>query len=326
LDQKEAILLDTDIGGDIDDALCLAYLLAQPRCELLGITTVGGNPIKRAMIADAVCRALGRSDVPIHSGAPAGGMLNSHVAERPEHQEAILERWEHREDFAPAGAIDHMRAVIRSRPNQVTLLAIGPLTNIGLLFALDPELPSLLKRLVLMCGSFYHGGPSKRESNALSDPYAAAIVYNAAAPFHLSVGLDVTYHCGMPLTEGLEFLRGRVPQVVMDAADAWAPRRHYPYIYYHDPLAAAVIFDPAICSYEDGEASVEITSPVAKGATYWMKAGEASSHRIAVSVDVERFFDHFFRVVSGGPVPLDVVRRLTARYEPPIGNLRGKWQ
>lgn len=62
------LLLDTDIGTDIDDAVALAYLLRQPRCELLGITTVTGEADKRAALADAVCRAAGRTDIPIHVG------------------------------------------------------------------------------------------------------------------------------------------------------------------------------------------------------------------------------------------------------------------
>ena len=61
------ILLDTDIGSDIDDSLCLAYLLAQPECDLLGITTVSGEPEKRAMLADVICKHAGRA-VPIYPG------------------------------------------------------------------------------------------------------------------------------------------------------------------------------------------------------------------------------------------------------------------
>ena len=63
----QKILLDTDIGGDIDDAICLAYLLKEPQCDLLGITTVCGEPEKRAAVADAICRAAGRQ-VPIVAG------------------------------------------------------------------------------------------------------------------------------------------------------------------------------------------------------------------------------------------------------------------
>src|SRR5690625_3689584 len=61
----EKILLDTDIGNDIDDAFCLAYLLAQPRCELLGITTATGDTQQRAALVDALCQTAGRTDIPI---------------------------------------------------------------------------------------------------------------------------------------------------------------------------------------------------------------------------------------------------------------------
>lgn len=67
---SEKILLDTDIGSDIDDALCLAYLLAQPRCQLLGITTVSGQVEERARLASALCRHAGM-DIPIFPGAEA---------------------------------------------------------------------------------------------------------------------------------------------------------------------------------------------------------------------------------------------------------------
>ena len=66
------LLFDTDIGSDIDDAVCLAYLLRQPRCELLGVTTVSGQPRARAALADAVCQAAGRRDIPIHAGSEQG--------------------------------------------------------------------------------------------------------------------------------------------------------------------------------------------------------------------------------------------------------------
>ena len=62
------VLLDTDIGSDIDDAVALAYLLRQPRCELVGITTVSGDVQKRAALAEVTCRAGGREDIPIHCG------------------------------------------------------------------------------------------------------------------------------------------------------------------------------------------------------------------------------------------------------------------
>ena len=92
--EKIPVLLDTDIGSDIDDAICLSYLLRQPRCELLGITTVSGKPQERAALAEAVCRAAGHKDVPIHSGVAQG--LNMGIVQPECPQSEVLARFEHR--------------------------------------------------------------------------------------------------------------------------------------------------------------------------------------------------------------------------------------
>ena len=200
------ILLDTDIGSDIDDAVCLAYLLRQPRCELLGITTVTGEAQKRAMLADAICRAAGRTDIPIHSGAEQPFLIAQQQPLAP--QSEILADFPHRDEFAPNTAVEFLRQTIRRRPGEITLLTIGPLTNIGLLFALDPEIPRMLKGLVLMSGIFTTGGPGAREWNTMGDPHASAIVYRAPVTPHLSIGLDVTLRCQMDAQECRQRLHG----------------------------------------------------------------------------------------------------------------------
>src|SRR5579862_4416202 len=217
------VLLDTDIGSDIDDAVCLAYLLRQPQCELLGISTVSGEPQQRAALADAVCRAAGRKNVPIHSGCNTAIYGKIMQPECP--QAAILPRFDHRapEEFKPNTAVQFLREMIHSHPNEVTLLAIGPMTNLGLLFSLDPDAAKLLKRLVLMCGIFTHRlngmGPSNREWNALNDPFSTAITYRAAAPSHISIGLEVTCKCKMPSTECVDrFKKIGGPLSVVSAA------------------------------------------------------------------------------------------------------------
>lgn len=289
------VLLDTDIGSDIDDAVALAYLLRQPRCELLGVTTVTGQARERAMLADAVCRAAGRDDVPIHCGAEQPILLAQQQPEAP--QAAALERWPHRDDFAPNTAVAFMRQVVHSRPGEVTLLAIGPLTNVGLLFALDPEVPRLLRSLVLMCGVYTNrvAGVGPREWNAMGDPHATAVVFNARPPLHLSVGLEVTTQCQMEAAVCRQRFQGGPLDVVADMAEVWFQMR--PLITFHDPLAAALIFEPELCGYEDGLVSVELKSDHVMGMTHWDAHSAHKPHRIALTVDPPRFFAHYFGVV-----------------------------
>src|SRR5512145_3039577 len=146
------LLLDTDIGSDIDDAVCLAYLLANPMCELQGITTVTGEGEKRAQIASALCKVAGKQ-VPIYVGREEP--LLPGLKWQPKCPQAdALSRWPHDVDFPRGQAVEFLRRKIRAYPGEVTLLAIGPLTNVAALFAADAEIPSLLKSLVLMGGVF----------------------------------------------------------------------------------------------------------------------------------------------------------------------------
>src|SRR5512142_1257405 len=172
------ILLDTDIGTDVDDAVCLAYLLSHPDCELLGITTVTGEAAKRASLASVLCTAAGK-DVPIYPGAeqPMQGEQRQPVAQQAD----ALARWPHQAEFAQDQAVDFMAQTIRAHPRQVTLLTIGPLTNVGMLFSSYPDSPPLLAGLVTMGGNFDPElAPEDRfEWNLGADAHASSMVYNA---------------------------------------------------------------------------------------------------------------------------------------------------
>ena len=289
------LLLDTDIGSDIDDAIFLAYLLAKPECELLGITTVSGEPQKRAMLASAICQAAGQN-VPIFPGAPLPFLIPAH---QPLAQQATaLERWPHQTEFVEGHAIGFLRETIRRHPGEVTLLAIGPMTNVALLFALDPEIPHLLKALYMMIGSFNSGiafEGMRNEWNALNDPHATAAIYRAAAPVQRSVGLDVTLQVQMDAAEVRRRFQAPLLRPVLDMAEVWVQSR--PEVTFHDPLDAVSIFDPQVCTYMRGQVDVELASTRLAGVTYF-RADETGPHEVALGVDPQRFFTEYFGVTT----------------------------
>lgn len=297
--EKTPIILDTDIGSDIDDALCLAYLLHQPQCELLGITTVSGEPLQRAMLADAVCKAVGRSDISIHPGCEQPLVIEQRQKIAP--QKEVLGRWSHRQDLEPNSAVRFLRDMIRSRPGEITLLAIGPLTNIGLLFRLDPEIPSLLKSLVLMGGAFsfpLRGMRLPVEWNMMLDPHAAAMVYAAKGLHVTAIGLDVTTQCVLSADVCRNQLRGGVLDLVREAAEVWFKVR--PEITFHDPLAAVAIFRPELMQYDAGCVSIELVSEPLAGMTLLDSSSETRTHKVARTVDADGFLREYFGVVRGG--------------------------
>jgi purine nucleosidase len=249
------LLLDTDIGSDIDDAVCLAYLLAQPECELLGITTVTGEAAARASLASALCLVAGKS-IPIYPGREEPLLIAQQQPLAP--QAAALSRWPHATDFPRGQAVEFLRQTIRRHPGEVVLLCIGPLTNVAALFAADAEIPSLLKGLVLMCGVFARWWPDHApwEWNAHLDPTAAAIVYRAAPKLHRSIGLDVTRKVTMPSADVRARFQAPLLRPVLDFAEVWF--RGSDTITFNDPLAAATIFDESICGFVRGEVDIEL--------------------------------------------------------------------
>lgn len=282
------ILLDTDIGTDIDDAVCLAYLLAQPEAELVGVTTVTGQADRRAMMVSALCQVAG-VNVPIYPGIEKP-LLVAPVQTEAQQAEA-LGNWAHDTEFPQNAAIDFMRQAIRAYPHEITLVAVGPLTNVALLFALDPQIPSLLKRLVLMSGYFF-GSEKSPEWNVKLDPHAAQMVYQAGVQDVLAVGLDVTTKVQMDSPTVHSRFDTKLLRPVLDFAEVWFRVR--PHITFHDPLAATLIFDESICEYEQGEVTVELGEGANRGLTHWNP--QKSVHRIARAVDVPRFFEHYFSV------------------------------
>lgn len=271
------VLLDTDLGNDIDDAICLSYLLSQPECELLGVTTVTADPLSRAMLASALCPPATQ----IGPGA-ARPLDGEPLQEPPFDSAALLARWPHRVTFDD-DAVSLMRRVVRSHPHEVTLVAIGALTNVAQLFRADPVVPTLLRSLVLMGGQYL--APSDAgEWNIRNDPAAAAVVFAAPVPHLRAVGLDVTRQVFLSPAE----FRARMAGPLLDFAEPWLARRDR--VTFHDPLAAATVFAPDICSYRRGRVTLS-------GAHTSFAAAADGPHEVAVTVRPDAFFDHYFGLV-----------------------------
>jgi purine nucleosidase len=291
---KQKVLLDTDIGTDIDDAVCLAYLLSQPACDLLGITTVSGEPVNRAMIASAICRAAGRDDIPIYPGCE-NPLLVPNRQTRAKQAEA-LPKLSHKTDFAKGQALRFLQDTIRANPGEITLLTIGPLTNIGALFTMDPEIPRLLKGLVMMCGVFTTRLPNSgvTEWNALLDPHATTIVYRAPVKVHRSIGLDVTMQVQMEAAEVRRRFSKGLLRSVLEFAEVWFQEAGV--MTFHDPLAGTTLFDNSLCTFERGNVTVELAASERFNGNTAFAATPDGRHEVALGVHPGHFFDHYFSV------------------------------
>ena len=287
---KQKILLDTDIGTDVDDAIALAYLLANPKCDLLGITTVTGEANKRAMMASALCNIAGK-DIPIYPGIEKP-LIREQLQTKAQ-QAKTLGKWKHDAEFPQGEAIEFMRKTIRQNPGEIILLTIGPLTNIGLLFSIDPEIPSLLKGIYTMAGNYNLEAPaySDVEWNVEGDYHASYIVYYANAENHHSVGIDITQRITMDSKEFAEICQHDLLKPVLDFSQVWF--EEWDAITFHDPLVAASIFNESICKFEKGQVVVELDNKEKMGLTHWHPGKEDGNHLVAIDVNKEKFFEEY---------------------------------
>jgi inosine-uridine nucleoside N-ribohydrolase len=292
----EKVLLDTDIGSDIDDAVCLAYLLLQKECELLGVTTVTGESHQRAKIASAICRVAGKQ-VPIIPGLENPLLVEPRQTSAP--QAIRLENWSHANQFPQVSAIHFLAERILANPGEVTLLSIGPLTNIALLFSVYPKTISALKQLVMMCGVFSEAAKKQHlvEWNAQLDPHATAMVYNAGVNKHKSIGLDVTLQVGLSKQQVLKCFKHPILQLILDFASVWFEDNDL--LTFHDPLAAVSIFDRDICQFDSGRVMVNYDAAAEQtGETIFIENKQEKRHMIASGVNADRFFDAYFEVFN----------------------------
>lgn len=290
--QRVKVLVDTDIGTDPDDGLALAYLASHPSCDLLGVTLVTGNVQQRAAVAEILLRACGLPDVPIHCGRRTPllkGQGQPQVEQYP-----LVKDQAHANSRPENTAVDFLRRTIRENPDEVVLLTIGPMSNVGLLFALDPELAPLCREVVSMCGKYFGPEKHKKEWNILVDETAAGMVLGAARPRHRFVGLDVTRPCTLQRPEVemrlFQEMGDEFGGLMRTLGGWWLEKKGR--FTFHDPLAAAMIFRPDLCEWKSGRVVID----PGNGATSF-EEGQGGD-LVACSVDPAAFFAHYFEIVK----------------------------
>jgi purine nucleosidase len=198
------LILDTDIGTDVDDAMALALLAASPEALIEGVTTVHADAPLRAKIARKVLQLSGRSGIPVIAGAsfplqmPLPPKFHWNPTLRGHEGKGILSEEERRPSPAATLQSDAAAKFIIQRasahPGELSLLTIGSLTNVGRAIQLEPRLPDLIREVTLMGGVLDVGRfdwPPYFETNLNCDPLAARLVFESGIPLTI-VPMDVT--------------------------------------------------------------------------------------------------------------------------------------
>jgi inosine-uridine nucleoside N-ribohydrolase len=286
------VIIDTDPG--VDDAIAILMALASPSVDVLALTTVGGNvPLARTTRnALALLEYAGRTDVPVARGSarPTGGSFGYAYAV---HGISGLTRRLPRPKTRPVDlkAVDFLAARLRDFPGQITLIALGPLTNLAWLWLRHPGALEQTARLVVMGGAVNAPGnvTPHAEFNFYSDPEAAALVLSSGVPVTL-VDLAACRHAGID-RQGVERLATKncLGRLAIQLLANWFRREpHRERFEFYDPLALAVALEPQLVSTYQASLKVDSADPIRLGES--RITGLGGPIAVAHQVDSEGFF------------------------------------
>jgi inosine-uridine nucleoside N-ribohydrolase len=287
------IILDTDIGDAVDDSLALALALSSPELDVRGVTTVIDDVESKTRLAWKELRLFNRRDIPLAMGAPEP-LLDAKLDTHPREFQVLTPA-----DKIPAPAQKKAAAFIvetvMNARERMTLVAIGPLTNIALALKTEPRIKERIERIVLMGGAF---ATPQSEYNIKRDSVAAAIVFGSGVPI-VAAGLEVTTPCKLR-PQDLERLRvAETPAAhfllrLIEISQAETGEM-FPTLY--DPLAVASIFRPDLIETSEGKVDVSLETGSARGKTRFTPAAGAST-RVGTRVNSTAFLDLFIQRIA----------------------------
>jgi purine nucleosidase len=261
------VVLDTDIGGDFDDANALAMLARSPEARLLAVTTVGAGASahRRAQVAKALLAEAGLPEIPVHAGADQPAVRNEVLDSlSPEH---CLNAWTPAMADLPVAEADAADALVdlaRTHAGDLTLICIGALTNVSEALRRDPEAMSRIGGIVAMSGAFRS---QHREANAAIDPEAADAVYRSGTPLRL-VGFE---EAARPQLELDEYSLAAEPSPVAALLGEMARRYALAYrtsrVTLCDVTAVAAALHPEWFGFASARVAVELRGDTTRGMT-----------------------------------------------------------
>jgi len=293
------VLLDTDLGSDVDDAIALALLLACPELRLVAVTTVAGDVRGRAWAAARLLGLGGRSDVEVCAGARDALVRRERFVWREIETEGYPPGPAPRLSDEPAA--ERIVRAARETPG-LELVAIGPLTNLAHALALDPKLPRRIARLSVMGGHIRRVAIGERvcepgiDYNLCSDPEASAMVLGAGFATRL-VTADVTLETWLRDSDlaRLAAARSPVARALVPLIRLWTPWQLEIFVeqlggtlapdnvaFLHDPLTVLALVDESALRFE----SLRIVPTIQDGVFRTLEvAGIGAPMEVATAVD-----------------------------------------
>lgn len=305
------IIIDTDPGQD--DAVGILLALASPEVEVLALTTVAGNvPLDlTSRNARIVCEIAGRPDIPVHAGCDAPLSRPLVTAEHVHGKSGLdgIALFQPASALAPGHAVDAIIDILRREPEgSVTLIAMGPLTNLATAFRRAPDIVPRLREIVLMGGAYFEVGniTPAAEFNIYVDPEAAQIVFAAGAPLTV-LPLDVT-HKALTSRDWIEQMRasGPVGRAVAGWTDFFERYDREKYgaegAPLHDPCTIAWLIQPDLFAGRHVNVEIETQGTFTTGMTvadWWRVTGRPANALFLRNVDRDGLFTLLGQRITG---------------------------
>ncbi len=286
------VILDTDIGTDVDDCLALAVILGSPELHLEGVTCVYGDVALRARMVRTLLALRGHPAVPVLLGEREP-LLGLRPIYWEGHEGQGLLDPDATDADATTGdenAVDYIVRTVLDNPEQIHLLAIGPLTNVALALKRDPRVARDLAGLTIMGGALR--GPDSLElpyveHNLRCDPEAAHLVFTSGAPITL-VPLDVTTRVRITPAHVARIVAADTPYhaAIAEQVTRYPRFGRLGYTFLHDPLAAAIVIRPDLVTLHPVHLDVELTGRLTAGATLMRAPTDDAPANVRVALDV----------------------------------------